>query len=843
MSIYVEVGRWCKWSSMFSLDSLLQDLRYTVRSMRRSVGLTSVAIISLALGIGATVAIFSVIYALALRPLPVERPSELVEVLGVMGGNLHTYAEWKIFSERQHIFSSVLAYNHSDVNFQVSSPTRRQDVEGVYVSGSYFSTLGVPTILGRPLQVSDDQPGAQPVCVLGYGLWRQMYSQSRDVLGRTIEVNGNGFQIVGVAPSSFFGTEVGSIPEIFMPLEGQRTYRDYPLRYGHQTPSLDDAATIVSLAGRLKPGMSVSQANAGLQVLAAAIHDVLLSRPDGNKWQRTAPRTLSALQMANGTSDTWLQSMDMMVVLMAMAALVLIIACANLGNLLLARAAKRRNEISTRVALGASRSRLVRQLLTESATLSLASGAAGILLAHWGSQALLWALSYPDEPILLNLSWDAKLAAFAVSVTLACALLFGLVPALSATRISLSSGMNHGMAMGGPKSKLMNSALMVAQVALSLAVLVSAGLLVRTLHAFEIQDLGYDAKGVLVVHATWLGGGESPRRAARGGEEMLETFRSLAGVRTASWERASSSSQLSQLIVSAAGGIERGLSTYLMLVSSDFFTTRRATMVAGRDFNADDTETSPPVAILNANLAHSLFGKTNPVGLRFREDDHDGSGREDDVEVVGVVKDIQYRRPDYGPLPVLYRPVSQCRSACLEMGTFEIRVVGSLAQTAKRLEMAAGRVDPRVSLKFSPLSSVMDGVLHRNRAMALLATTFSFFVALLAMIGIYAMTSYAVAERTREIGVRIALGATRDDVLRMLLGEIMRPVLIGIAVGIAVVFPAFQLIRGAIWGVRPADPLSVGFAICSILVVAGLASFLPARHAMHIEPVVALRYE
>ena len=367
----------------------------------------------------------------------------------------------------RHLFSGAFAYNHSDIYFHIANAKQQQDVEGFYVSGGYFSTLGVSTVLGRPLQAADDQSGAPPVCIIGYGLWRRWYGQSRDVLGQTIRANGNEFVIVGVAPESFFGVDIGNIPEIFMPLETERTYKDYAIRYGHQTPSLDDPATIISIAARLKPGISTNQANAGLQVLGAEIYSALTSRPDGDKWHRAAPKSLSARSMQNGTSNEWLQDMDVVVLLMIMAAVALIIACANLGNLLLARAAKRRSEIATRLALGASRWRLVRQLLTESVALSAVGGLAGLLIARWGSQALLWTLSYPDDPLLLDLSWDAKLAAFAVSITLACALLFGLAPAFGATQISLSSAMNNGVTTGKPRSKFMNSALVVAQVALS----------------------------------------------------------------------------------------------------------------------------------------------------------------------------------------------------------------------------------------------------------------------------------------------------------------------------------------------------------------------------------------
>lgn len=828
-------------------DSFLHDLRSALRMMRSNRGLTAVAILSLALGIGATVAIFSVIYALALRPLPVQHPEQLVEVLGVLNADLHSYAEWKIFRERQDIFSDVLAYNYYDVDFQIASPTGKQQIEGSYVSGDYFSTLGVSTVLGRALQVNDDQPGARPVCVLGYGLWRRLFNQSQDVLGRTIRVNGNEFVVVGVAPKSFFGVEVGNILEIFMPLEAQRTYRDYPMRYGHHTPSLDDPATMIQLAGRLKPGMSVAQANAGLQVLGAAIREALLSRPDGNKWQRAAPRTLSAQSMAHGTTDTWLQSMNVVVLLMAMATVALIIACANLGNLLLARAAKRRSEIATRLALGATRWRLVRQLLTESAALSVAGGLAGLLLARWGSQALIWALSYPpDDLILLDLSWDAKLAAFAVGLTLACALLFGLAPAFSATQMSLSSVMNNGAATGRPRSKFMNSALVVVQVALSVALLVSAGLLARTLQAFLTADLGYDPKGVVTAEATWQDVGESRQRTAMVGEEILKAFRSLPGVASASafWTPASTGySRLPQLSAPGPGGSDRRMGAYSNLVSSGLFETRRTPILAGRDFNDGDTATSPQVAILSEALAKALFGGVNPVGLRIREDDQEGSGRAYFVEVIGVVRDIQYRRPDYGPLLMFYRPVSQCGCSAVTMGIYEIRAAGPFAETTKRLQSAAAAVDSRVSLKFGLLTYAMDTVLHRNRAMALIATTFGLFVGLLAMIGVYGVTSHATAARTREIGVRRALGAEQGDVLRMLLREMMRVVTIGVLFGLGAAFSAGAILREAIWGVKITDPLSIGFAICLMLVVAGIAAFLPARRATRVDPLVALRYE
>jgi putative ABC transport system permease protein len=828
------------------LDSIGEDIRFAFRMMRRTVGLTAVAVLSLALGIGATIAIFSVIYALALRKLPVERPEELVELdRGTgLGLNGHSYSEWKVFRDRQNIFSSVLAYNYFDARFVIADSNGQQEVYGGYVSGNYFSTLGVPAILGRVLQPSDDLPGAPPVCVISHRLWRQRYDQSTSVLGRAIRVNGNEFLIVGVAPKSFFGVESDGILEIFMPLEAQRTYRDYPILYGHQTPSLDNPlAWKLSFVARLKPGVSVSQANAGLQVLVPEIFKALPANPNGSRGQSVPHGSLNANSMANGISGTWLQSVDIMLLLMAMAAVALVIACANLGNLLLARAAKRRSEIATRLAIGATRWRLVRQLLTESAVLSVGGAAIGLIIARWGSQVLVWALSYPTNPILMDLSWDAKLAAFAVSITLACALLFGLAPAFGATQISLSSAMNNGVTTGKPGNRFMNSGLVVVQVALSVALLASAGLLVRTLQALLAQDPGYDPKGVITAEARLSGAHEDPQYEAMVGEELLEAFRSLPGVTSASYGRSFSKTTLTQLVVSGPGGYERRTGAYLGFSSTDAARTWRIPVLAGREFNDTDTAASPPVAVLSAELARVLFGKVNPVGLRFRENDGDGEGHDYAVEVVGVVGDIQLRRPSDAPLPVLNRPVSQCGSSCSGAAYYQIRVGGAFAEATKRLESAAATVDPRIVLKCGRLSDIISGSVHRNRAMALIATAFALFVGLLAMIGVYGVTSHAAAERTREIGIRMALGADRGDVFRMLLGEMMRVVCIGIVFGLGAIVPAAQLIRGTIWGVKPTDPLSIGFAICLMILIAGIAAFLPARRAMKVDPMVALRFE
>jgi predicted permease len=682
------------------------------------------------------------------------------------------------------------------------------------------------------------------VCVIGYQLWRKLYGESPDVVDHAIRVNGNQFQIVGVVSGSFFGLNVDDKPEIFMPLEAERTYRDYKIMYGKQTPSLDDPhATLVSIVGRLKPGASVSQANAGLQVLSPEILRALSPISDGSAGQLAIRASLVAHPIQNGTSTVWLQDMDVVLLLMTMAAVSLIIACANLGNLLLARAAKRRSEIATRLALGATRWRLVRQLLTESLALSVIGAATGLIIARWGSGILLWALSFPGEPIQLDLSWDAKLAAFAVSVTLSCAVLFGLAPAIRATDISLYSVINSGMRTGRHINKFMNTVLVVVQVALSVALLISAGLLTRTLQALLAQDPGYNPKGVIVAHTNWRGVRENPQREALVGKELLAAFRSQPGVMSASWTRVFSKTTLAQLVFPRPSGLDSRSGSHLIFVSSDYFGTRRTPILAGRDFNPSDTDASLPVAILSEALAKALFGGVSPVGLRFRENDGDGNGHDYFVEIVGIVRDIQYRRPSDGALPILYRPVAQCARSCSGLGNYEIRGIGRFAETAKGLETAAATVDPHIVLKCDPLSDAVGNSVHRNRAMTAIATTFGMFVALLAMIGVYGVTSHAAEERTREIGVRMALGAEPRDVLRMLFGEMIRVVCIGIAIGLASVVPATTMIRGAIWGVRPNDPLTIALAVCLMLLIVGIAAFVPARRATRVDPMIALRFE
>lgn len=817
--------------------SIVQDMRYALRSMRSSIGLTTVAILSLGLGIGATIAIFSVMYALMFKPLPFAQPERLVEVTRSGGVNLHSYALWKQLRDKEDVFSDLLAYYAWDEQFNLANGGENQEVPGLYVSGGFFQTLGVPAILGRTLTKQDDEPGAVPVCVLGYGLWRRLYGQSQSILGRTVALNGHGFRVVGVAPRTFFGVEVGKRPELFLPLEMQRVFQNQRWPNGVPKPTLD-ASNALAIIGRLKPGVTVSQADAWLRLTWLHIEELETGQSFPAVKQTGA--TLVARPLPSGMSRSYFS--NTILLLITMAGVALLIACANLGNLLLARATRRQSEIATRLALGATRRRLIRQLLTESIALSFAGTALGLLIKQWGGQMLLWVISFPGEETVLDLSWDSKLIVFTVGLTLLCALLFGLAPAVRATRIPLYSAMQNSWTTGNSGNRLPNAVLVIVQVALSMTLLVSAGLLVRTLNALLAKDPGYEAKGVLVVQANSGAINESPQRQAFEGDQLLEAFRSVPGVTSASWMANFSRSTLAEISMPQSGGSEHHTRWFRFFVSSDFFKTRRTPILAGRDFDLGDNGSSIPVAIISEQAAKTFFRGSSPIGLSFRESDTGARDQEYSVKIVGIAKDIDFQPPNLAPLFVFFRPISQC-SACLPMGRYEIRFIGSMSDLVRRVKRSAANVDSNLDLAFHPLSEEIDSGVQQNRSVAWFSTIFSIFAGLLAMIGVYGVTSYTASQRTREIGIRMALGAQRTDVFWMLLRETIIVVFVGIALGMAAGYDAAKALRRLLWGVTPADPLTFVFAASLMVLVAGIAAFLSVRRSTRVDPMICLRYD
>jgi len=822
---------------MALLESIGQDIRYALRMMRKSAGLTTVAILSLALGIGATTAIFFVLNALMLKPLPVLEPNRLVEVARSDIPNNHTSAIWNQIRSQQDILSSVFAY--SETSFDLANGGEKHSVSGLYASGDYFHTLGVSAILGRTLAASDDKRGAAPVCVISYGLWQLQYGQSQSAIGSMLLLDGHPFEVVGVAPRRFFGVDVGDSFEVIVPLETERIIHS-------RRPALDDPhAWRWSVVGRLKPGVSVAQADARLRVLGPTIFKASLPpQADEKTWQSLLRLTLIVRPMPNGISYPRYRYGQAVLLMMVMVGVVLIITCTNLANLLLARATRRQREIATRLTLGASRWRLVRQLLTESVALSIFGAAFGLFVARWGSEALVSAASSSRDPLFLDLSWDLRVVAFSLTTTVACALLFGLAPALRATRLPLYSAMKIGAAPGIGSHRFSGAPLIVTQVGLSMVLLVSAGLLVRTLQALLAKDLGYEPRGVLVVGVGWEGTDDDPQRQAFLGEELLTQFRSVPGIVSAA-RSASTAPGTSQpiAIIHMPAGPERRYPIFPIFVSPGSFRTRQTPLPVGRDFRPDDTQTSPAVVILSETAAHAFFPGVNPLGLTYRQFDPESNRREESVEVVGIAKDVQYRRPDDAPLAIVYRPLAQCPATCSLPGRYELRFAGPLPEIRERVKNSARNVDSHLALDFRLMTDEDNEVIKRERLTAMLSACFGLLTLVLAAIGIYGVTSHATSQRTYEIGVRMALGARPGDVFRMITGEAIRGVGAGVALGASAAFGAARAMRGVLFGVTPADPLTFISAACLMLSVAAVAAFLPAYRASKADPIIALRVE
>jgi predicted permease len=822
-----------------SVETLWQDFRYGLRMLKKSPAFTAVAVLTIALGIGATTAIFSVMYALLLRPLPVPNPDELVEVTPSYhpDANMHAYAVWEQIQARRDGFSGLFAYSFNEAAFHLTSAGETRRVSGLYVSGDYFSTLGVSPALGRTLNKSDDQPGAAPVCMISYGLWQRQFGHSPSVIGSTLSLDGHPFEIVGVTPRRFFGVKLGVTLDVFVPLAAEPAF-------DAQRPMHDDPHFWwLSIGGRLKPGVSIPQASARLQVLGSAIYRAALP-PDDEEIERTPNLTLVARSIGNGICYLRFRYSEALWLLMMMVAVVLLIACLNLANLLLVRSTARQREIATRLAVGASRWQLVRQLLAESTALTLAGAAAGLILAHWGSAMLVSAVSIPAEPFFLDLSWDLRLAGFCTCTTALCALLIGLAPALRATGVSMYSAMKSGSMTLAGSSRFSGVPLIVTQVALSTVLLVGAGLLVRTVQTLLSKDPGYEPRGLLHAAADLGESHESPQRQAFVADQLLTEFRSLPGVISV----ARAGNQASQntkpnVIVQMPGGSERRYRTFILLVSPDFFSTRHTPLLAGRAFTKGDGKTSPAVAILSETAAHSFLPGINPVGLTYRQIDWSRNGQGDPVEIVGIVKDMQYQRPDSAPLLVVYRPITQGTMSRFTMGQYELRFAGSLSEITARLKEAARRVDGHLSLDIQMGSAAINGTIQRERLTAMIAMFFSLLTMMLGVIGIYGVTSYVVSQRTYEIGVRMALGAQPGDVYRMILRDAVTAVAVGIVLGGTAGFFLAPTIREMLYQVSPGDPLTFAVAACLMLFVATIAALIPAYRASRVDPVIALRSE
>ncbi|HEY0152644.1 MAG TPA: ABC transporter permease [Longimicrobium sp.] len=821
---------------MVWLESMGADLRYAFRSLRASPGFALAAVLSLALGIGANTAIFSLVDAVLLRSLPVSRPEELVQVTMAGGQDHFTNPLWEELRGRQNAFSSVMAF--SSDRFEMSRGGESRRVEGAWVSGAYFSTLGVAPAAGRLLAPADDRPGCPAVAVLGHDFWRSAFGGDRGVVGRTISLEGQPVEVVGVAAKGFTGVEVGRADKVFVPicaLDAMDPAGDGGLS--------ERSRWFLRIIGRRADGLG----DAALATRLAAIAPATFAATLPGDWDENGKREylrnrLEVLPAAHGNSALRERYRTALLALMGVVALVLIVACANVANLLLVRATARRREIAVRVAIGAGRSRVIRQLLTESLVLATFGAALGVLFAVWSSRFLVRLLSTPANPVWLDLSPNARVLGFAAVVTALTTLLFGLAPAWQAARgdpHALLRGQGRGTdsALGAGAGR----ALVVGQIALSMVLVVSAGLLVSSFSRLQRLDPGFDRQGVLTVSVDASARQLPPaaQRALQG--QILDGLRALPGVRGAG---ASALTPIGDgmwnTMVTVAGfqpaRREDGI-VWMNAVSEDYFAALGTRLLAGRDFTPADREGSAPVAVINESLAKRFFGGTSAVGRQLK---YDGPGGGLDVQVVGVVEDAVYRSLREGGEATLYVAIRQQPDVPL---TFVVRADGAPAALVRPVGALLADAAPGAVFRFRTLSDQVAASLLRERLLATLAGFFGGLALLLAVLGLYGTVAYSVARRSSEIGIRMALGAPGRRVVRMVLGDVVRMVAPGVVLGIALSLAMSRFVSSFLYGLEATDPAVMGVAALVLALAALVAGAVPASRAARVDPMVAVRAE
>ena len=820
------------------MDHLAQDVRYAVRTMRNNLGFTGAAVISLALGIGANTAIFSLIDALLLRTLPVRSPNELVQLLLVetgRRGDSFGYPTVRALAARTDVFAGVCGF--TSASFNLIMPDASERVAGAWVTGGYYQTLGLTPSAGRLITPDDDQPGAPPVAVLSYTYWDHKFARDISVIGKSIPIEGKPVTIVGVSPPGFTGANVGEAANITLPLAALQQV------FPERAPLLESGPQWLRVLARPQPGISRTQAKARLEVIWPRMASIA-TMPRMNPARRQVLLTSSIDLAPGGTGWSTLrqQFRRPLLVLMGVTGLVLLIACANFANLLLARGIARGKEIALRFAIGAGRRRIVRQLLTESLLLSSLGAVLGILLAGAGSRLLVVLLSSGRrDTILIDLQPDANVLLFTSAVAFATGILFGLVPALRATAAGPGAALKADSGITPRTRTRLLPALVISQVGLSLVLLIGAGLFVRTLQNLEHLDPGFRHDGVLLVNLDARRAGYKDAQLGALYADLLGRFGGHPGVVSASL---SSNTPLSGGIwsqpVSVNGGSASKESVHLNTVAPRFFETMGTPLVSGRDFTERDGPSASAVAIVNEAFVRLYLADGQPLGQtiavpgsRFRP-----------AQVVGVVRDTVSQSLRQPAPPSLYLHYFQYPDMA-GIATFEIHAGRSLSQTAELVREELRSKFPRtpVQSQVQTLNEQVQRTLIQERLLAALATCFGVLALVLAAVGLYGLLAYMVTRSTGEIGIRMALGAERGAMLWLVIGGALRLLVFGVALGIPAAWAASRLISSMLFGLTATDPLTILGATVLLGSTVMVAAFLPAYRASRVDPMVALRYE
>jgi predicted permease len=834
-----------------AVHALWQDLRYGARQLRLASAFTTVATLSLALGIGANTAIFQLLDAVRLRALPVRAPGELLEIritntadgrTGSFRGRRSQLTQplWEQLQAGQQGFSGTVAWGTGV--FDLAAGGEARYAQGIWVSGDFFHVLGVPAALGRVFSAADDQIGCgSPGAVLGNAFWQRQYGGDVSVVGRTLQLDGHPFEIVGVASPRFFGLEVGRRFDVAIPLCSEAV-----LRGEHSGIGKTDVWWLGAI-GRLKPGWSARQAAEQLAALSPGVFRATLSRsyaPDDAR--NYLAFKLDASPAASGVSELRRDYETPLWLLLGIAALVLTIACANLANLQVARASGRQREMAVRLALGASRGRLLRQLLAESLLLAAAGALLGMWLALALSRSLLAFLSTESDRLYLDLGAGWHVLAFTSVLAVGACLAFGVAPALRATRTpagAVLKASGRGLTASRERHGQRRS-LVVVQVALSLVLVVNAVLFVRSLRNLTRQDPGFRPGGILVADLDLRRVNVPAERRRALYREILDRLTSLPGVESAAAAAivpVSGSGWNDYIVSDGRGGRKPKALANVNQVSTGFFRTLGTPLLSGRDFDERDVLAAPRVAIVNQTFARELLREPNPVGASFEMEQRPGEPRRI-YQVVGLVKDTKYGELREEFTPIAYLPSQQDEEPGPSVSLL-VRSSVPLEGVTAAVTRAIAAASPEISLSYTVFETQLRESLLRERLMATLSGFFGALAALLATIGLYGVMSYMVARRTSEIGLRMALGADRRHVLRMVMGEAATLTGAGLVVGSALAVAGAQAAKALLFGLQPHDASTLAIAAAGLTSVALLASYLPAARAARVEPTVALREE
>ncbi|HTQ60994.1 MAG TPA: ABC transporter permease [Candidatus Solibacter sp.] len=829
------------------LETFLQDVRYGLRILGRTPVITCVAILSLALGIGANTAIFSLIDTVMLRMLPVERPEELVQVRmrsprDTSGESNPTFTNpiWEEMRNHQDVFSGVFAWGEERFDLAQGGAVQRAD--GFFASGDYFSTLGVRPAAGRLFSGADDKRGCAGAAVLSYGFWQNHFGGAPSAIGSTLSLNNHSFEIIGVSAPGFFGVDVGNKFDVALPICAAAQFDGAKSR-------LDQRSWWwLRVLGRPKLNLTPAQLNARLGVLSPQVFSAAAPQNwDAKHQQDFLKRTFVTTSAGTGVSYVRREFGQPLNILMGVVGLVLLIACANIASLMLARAAARHKEIAVRKALGASRSRLIRQLLTESVLLSSAGAMLGILFARWGSTVLVRYISTKNDSVFLDLSFDWRILIFTAGVAVFTGLLFGVLPALRSTRVSLTSAMKGSQAVETEgRAKFRPGKWIVAsQVALSLVLLMASGLFLRSFVKLVTIDMGFDRNNVLLVSADLHTAGVAPEAQAAMFDEIENRLRSLPGIVSAGRSVITPVSNRiwNNLLEVDTPNAPKGEDAvaYLNYISPGYFGTMKTPLLAGRNFEERDAKTSAPVAIVNETLARRFYSNANPVGKVFRVHAEPGKTAAP-IQIVGLVKDSKYESLREDNSATAYFPIGQVPEHAAEQ-SFELRTATRPSSLIPAVQEAVAGVSKAIPLEFGTLAQQVDDSLVQERLLATLSTFFGALALLLAMIGLYGALSYLVAQRQIEFGIRRALGAPQNAILGLVMKDVVVVLLGGIAAGVCISLATVGLLQKMLFGLAPRDTVTLLASVGVLSAVAFFAGYLPARRAMRVDPMVALRYE